>query len=93
MNDILLDSGFDLMIGNGDLATGNSDLQHQQLLLACNKGDFKENPAVCVGAAGWLKDEDESGLLAEVKKEFEKDGLEVKEVIMTDGKLNIDANY
>lgn len=94
MNDILLDENFDLMFEGGDIVTGNSDEQNQRLLLVCNKGDFKENPTVCVGVARWLKDDDEEGLLGEIKKEFEKDGMEVKSVqLLPDGKLNIDASY
>lgn len=94
MNDILLDINYDLQIENGDLVTGNSDEQHQQLLLVCNKGDFKENPTICVGVERWLKDEDDvSGLLGEIKSEFEKDGMKVNSVLLTDGKLDIDASY
>lgn len=94
MQDILLDSNYDILTEDGDFLIGESTVQHQQLLLVCNKGDFKENPAICVGVARWLKDDDKMGVLGEIKKEFEKDGMTVRKVSLTkDDKLNIDAGY
>lgn len=93
MNDIILIDN-DLKIADGDLVVGNSDEQHQELLIVCSKGDFKEKPTVCVGSYEFLKDEDISGLLAEIKKEFERDGLQVNALAQgADGKLMIDAHY
>lgn len=93
MQDILLDTDFEPMFANGDFATGESTEQHQELLLACSKGDFKENPTVCVGAAGWLKSEDVSGLLAEIKQEFERDGMTVIKLELAADKLYSNAHY
>lgn len=92
MNDILLNSTLDAKIDNGDFVTGGSTEWHQLLLLQCSKGDFKENPTICIGAAGWLKD-DVGGLLAEVKKEFERDGMTVKKLELTNDNLITDASY
>lgn len=93
MQDLILDEFDDLVVENGDFANDLSDEQHQELLLKCRKGDFKENPDTCVGVATWLNDDDPDGLLGEIKKEFEKDGMVVKLVDLQDGKLNIDARY
>jgi hypothetical protein len=94
MNDILIDDELDMKMERGDLVTGLADLQHQHLLLISNKGDWKESPTVGVGVHSWLKDDEPAGLLAEIKKEFERDGMTVNKVeILTDGKLNVDANY
>jgi hypothetical protein len=93
MKDILLNTELDLDIANGDLVVGESTVQHQQLLLVTSKGDWKENPLVGVGAAAFLKDEDESGLLNEIRIEFQKDGMDVKAVNIQSGEINIDANY
>lgn len=92
MKDFLLENN-DLKIENGDLVTGNSDLQHQDLLLGTFKGEWKEKPTMGVGAAGYLKDEDFQGLMAEIKQEFERDGMQVKGIEITDDKINIDAVY
>lgn len=94
MNDLLIDENKDLAFANGDLATGNSDYQHQELLLMTDKGDWKEQPTVAVGVRYWLKDNDAEGLMGEIKQEFERDGMSVKKIeIANDGKLNIDASF
>lgn len=92
MQDILLDTNKELATAAGDFSLGESTYQHQDLLLMSSKGDWKENPTVSVGAAGFLKDEDVNGLLAEIKQEFEKDGMKINKIEFAD-KLNIDANY
>lgn len=93
MNDILLDTGGDLRIENGDLVTGTSDIQNQEVLLKTFKGEWKEKPTIAVGAAGFLKEEDVQGLAAEIKQEFERDGMKVKGIEITTDKINVDAGY
>jgi hypothetical protein len=94
MKDILLNEGLDLDIRAGDLATGFSDLQHQQLLLMTNRGNIKEFPAVGIDAFGYLQDNDTSALLREIRRQFTADGMEVKTINITNtGQLNIDAAY
>ena len=88
---ILLDDEDDLLYEAGQLVYGESTLQNQKLLLASNKGDFKESPTACVGIGLWLKDNDAEGLPGEIKKEFERDGMTVNSIILsTKGKLDID---
>jgi hypothetical protein len=91
--DILLDTDFDLQIADGDFVIGESTAQHQQLLLLTQKGEWKESPTVAVSAESFLKDEDETALLAEIKAQFELDGMTVNLLQYADGKLNIDAPY
>ena len=93
MTDFLLDIYNDLTFENGDLAVGFVDDQNQALLLFSDKGDWKESPTVCVGVSRWLKDNDGEGLLGEIKKEFEKDGMTVVKLELTEQNLNINANY
>lgn len=96
MQDFLLDEDYDLMLDTltGDFVMGESTGQHQALLLLCNKGDFKENPTSCIGIAGFLKDEDVKGLLAETKAQFEKDGMTVNSIAVdAAGNLEINAPY
>ncbi len=67
MIDLILQD-YDLKTESGDFVCDVSDEQHQALLLATNKGDWKESPTVGVGVAAWLKDDDPDGLLGEIKK-------------------------
>lgn len=94
-NDILLDENLDLKIENGDFATGESTEQHQQLLLLTKKGDWREWPVVGVGLVSWLKDDQDNGdLRGEIKREFEKDGMQVKSIKFDqDGNIDINALY
>lgn len=93
MEDLLLDVDKDLTFANNDLVMGESTEQHQYLLLVSMPGDFKETPSACIGAARWLKDEDTRELLSAIKSGFEKDGMAVRAVTMTDNKITTDASY
>ncbi len=97
MQDILID------INTGDLATdvsgnierGLSDNQHKDLLLICEKGEFKESPVATVGLMSFVESEDVSGLFTEIRKCFENDGCKIAEVSQNDttSKIFIDASY
>lgn len=91
--DILLDTDFDLLITGGDITVGESTVQHQELLIVTNKGEWKESPTVAVGADSFLKDEDTAGLFAEIKEQFEKDGMKFNKIVNENGKTKIDAPY
>jgi hypothetical protein len=94
MNDFIVDTAtLDLVIENGDLKTGPADRQHQALLLTLDKGSFKENPAVGVGAAKYIEAEDPASFLREVRTQFTSDGMDVQEVGFTGNKLTITAPY
>jgi hypothetical protein len=93
MQDLLLNDNGDLNIINGDLSIGESTLQHQRLLLTTTKGDWRENPLAGVGAVAYLKDESPGELLSEIKKEFEKDGMQVSKVNLVDVNIIVNAIY
>jgi hypothetical protein len=94
MTDIILDENHQVAINNGDFIIDVSDVQQQNLLLICDKGDWKESPTVCVGVQRWLNDDEPEDLLAEIKKEFQRDGMTVNDLTLTDDKiLNVDSNY
>jgi hypothetical protein len=94
MIDILLDNGEDLTIAGGDFAAGESTAQHQRQLLLNNNGDFKQSPAICVGAFDYLDDENFQNLMRAISIQFMKDGMDVKSVVLNaSGTVNSDAYY
>lgn len=93
MKDFLLDMTGKTLFADGDIRTGESDRQHQDHLIRCAKGSFKQFPATCVGAADFLEDEDEGGLVREVRNQFTADGMTVRRIAIEDGKLKVDASY
>jgi hypothetical protein len=93
MKDLLLNFTNKTIFANGDIKTGESDQQHQNLLIVCAKGSFKEFPATCVGANEFLENEDAAGFLREVRTQFTNDGMTVNKIVFEDNKLKVDANY
>ena len=80
--------GYDVVIGEGDL-------QHQELILVCQKGEFKESPLATVGVANFLRDDDIPGMLHEIRTRFSVDGMEVLKInyIEHNGSLDYEAYY
>jgi len=93
MKDIAIDEDFDLKLQNGDFAVQESTGQHQQALLLAEKGSYKQYPTVGVGIATYLKDDNSSDLLREIRIQFSKDGMDVNSLSFNGGKLQIDATY
>lgn len=91
--DIALVDDYDIQIVNGDFVAVESTEQHQVQLLLNNKGSFKENPTICVGAIEYLDDEGVNELARAVTIEFTRDGMRVDKIKITDTKLMTDAYY
>ncbi len=94
MIDFLLDESFDLAFAGGDLVTGESTRQHQQLLVLIEKGELREFPTRGVGAASWLNDDVQFGdFNGAVKREFEADGMTVLLLKGSGFNLQVEAIY
>ncbi|GAA4465249.1 hypothetical protein GCM10023093_17070 [Nemorincola caseinilytica] len=100
MMDIALDNEADddmLITGpadDGDLAVIESTREHQRQLLLNNKGDFKENPTVCVGVINYIDDEEDTGaLMREIAAQYALDGMTVQKVIREAGDIVSNAEY
>lgn len=85
-NDLLLDE-------HGDIKMGNSDQQHQALLLLFEKGSLKENPDAGVGVFKHLEAENSAAFLREVRTQFNADGMAVSKIGFENNKLVVDAPY
>lgn len=55
MNDIILDEDLDLAVSAGDFVIGDSEEQHQQLILIASQGSFRESPLTGVNIAQYIK--------------------------------------
>lgn len=94
MIDIELDATEDLAIANGDFVVVESTAQHQRQLILNNKGDFKQNPTLGVGALNYMDDENFQQLIRAISVEFARDGMDVKRVILAkDGIVKSEAYY
>ena len=93
MVDFLINDNGELIIQNGDFATGTSDGQQQKLLLICEKGSIKEYPVTGVGAFRFLEGEDAAELLRQINIQFTGDGMNVNSLKVENGKINVDATY
>ena len=92
--DIGLDETEDIDIHANDFTMVESTRQHQQQLILNNKGDFKQNPTICVGAFDYLDDENYQELIRAVCIEFTKDGMNVASVNLgSNGVISSNANY
>ena len=92
--DLLLDENFDLQIVDGDLVIGESTRQHQQCILLLEKGENRQFPTIGVGIKNWLLEDFAQGdLVAEIKRNFEADGMTVLGVKFEKGCLVTEAIY
>ena len=96
--DFLYDDDGDLLIIDGDFATGLSDEQHVSDILSANKGDYRQFPTVGAGLIRFVKKQDNN--LAELKREIQvnlqSDGYKVTDLtIASTGDMNLDyePNY
>jgi hypothetical protein len=94
MMDIGLAEDADLRIASGDFDIDESTAVHQQQLILNNKGDFKQNPTICVGVFDYIDDEHFQELARAISIEFTRDGMEVKSIrISQAGIISSDAYY
>ncbi len=94
MIDIALTDNADTAITAGDFTYSESTAQHQKQLILNNKGDFKQNPTLCVGAFEYFDDEHLQELIRAISVEFTRDGMNVKRILLDQaGMINTDAYY
>lgn len=94
MMDIGLDDNEDTDIQYGDFVAAESTATHQRQLILNNKGDFKQNPTIGVGAFEYFDDEHMQDLIRAVSIEFSKDGMDVQSIKLNpEGILDSEAFY
>lgn len=90
--DILL-ADFAPRIQDGDLVIGESTRQHQEILLLVEKGELRQHPLSGVGIRNEMLDDNPAAVRAEVKRQFELDGMRILELKGSAARLNIEAVY
>lgn len=80
MMDIALAADEDVLIATGDFFITESTQQHQRQLILNNKGEFKQNPAICVGVFTYYDDEQQEALMRAISVEFARDGMDVQQI-------------
>jgi len=92
--DIMTDADENPAIAAGDFVGGESTAQHQEDLIICGAGDFKQHVDVGVGVMSYLDGEDFNDLLRNIALQFAQDGMKVASVSLTPaGTINTDAYY
>lgn len=92
--DILLSTELDIMFANGDFVIGDSTMQNQYLILSTHKGEWKENPFIGTGLEDMLNDDGgEAYWKQKISEELERDGMDVRDVKINNGQIQINANY
>lgn len=93
MTDLKITSLGGVVIENGDLVLAESTLQHQKDLITAEKGWWKFNPTRGVGLTSWLNDTNARNLPGAIRTELERDGQQVENISVANGKLTINAAY
>jgi hypothetical protein len=84
----------DLSVISGDLFKTESTREHQKELILNSKGDYKQNPTICVGAFSYMDDESKLGMVRAISIEFARDSMDVKSVSLSPvGDINTNAVY
>jgi len=91
--DILIGNDIDLILSGGDLCVGDSTLQNQYLILAAQKGEFKEHPLFGAGIADSVNDEDNTYWKHRINEELKRDGMIVKKIEINGETIKINAEY
>lgn len=84
------DSGaVDIEFDGGTMATGETQFQEEYLVLASQKGEWKEHPLVGVGVADMVGDEDLRYWKREIMENLARVGIKIKGVSLNNGQLEI----
>lgn len=84
------DSGaVDIELDGGTMATGETQFQEEYLVLASQKGEWKEHPLVGVGVADMAGDDDLRYWKREIMENLARVGIKIKGVSLNNGQLEI----
>lgn len=90
---ILLDENGDLQTTTGTLVLGDITAQNKAQILLAHPAAFKLSPAVGVGIADMLLDNDALHWRTVIRKQLISDGMTVRNVKIVNDEILIDAQY
>ena len=79
----------DIELDNGTMATGETQIQEEYLVLATQRGEWKEHPLVGAGVADMAGDEDMLYWNREITESLARVGIKIKGVSLSNGALKI----
>lgn len=79
----------DIELANGTMATGETQYQEEYLVLATQRGEWKENPLVGVGVSDMAGDEDLRYWKREIMENLARVGIKIKGVSLKSGQIEI----
>lgn len=79
----------DLELNDGSMATGDTKFQEEYLVLATQRGEWKEHPLVGAGVADMAGDEDLRFWKREITENLARVGIKIKGVSLNNGQLEI----
>ena len=91
MQDLLIDTNYDLIVLNGDLSFGESTRQEIDLICATNKRDWGQDPSIGLGFVNYINAPDTGNsrdLQVELRKQLGADGLTNIQITVQNGVLN-----
>ncbi len=80
----------DLELNGEELAVGETQYQEEYLVLATQRGEWKENPIVGAGLADMAGDEDLRYWKREIMENLARVGIKIKGVSLNNGQLEIE---
>lgn len=93
MNDILLNSDYDLNFENGDLAIGNSKNQSIEMLLLSAQGEWKEHPEAGADVKRAVNGVIDQFLHRNIRVQLEADNFKLDELIISENGFQIKGDY
>jgi len=92
--DIKLTADKDLAVNGGDFLVTESTAQHQECLLIAAPGNYLGSIATGVDLSGHINsDESAEAIKKAVQQHFEADGMTIEALHLTNGNIDVKAEY
>jgi hypothetical protein len=93
MTDILIEEGGDVLLRGGDFASGTSDEQQVQLILASSQGEWKQYPELGVALYRAKNGRIDSFMERDIRVQLQADGFVLERLSTNEDGMSIDGSY